>query len=131
MTANLILTIIALLFVLVGLVTLYVWNTKTKRRNISASPEPHETLESLSDTITDPASSNKELHHAINMILKHYGSLNAGNIEHYKRLLQALCTHPHTDSAIILKFEKTLRMNNAAYGHDLEKSLGIGLASRG
>lgn len=130
MTANLILTIVGLLFLLIALVALYVWLGKSKKV-IDVTPASIETFESLSEVIINRSSSSRELHHAVEMILKHFGTINAHTIGKYKHLLEALCTHPRTDSKLVLQFEKTLRTNNPDYSHDIEKALAVGLASRG
>lgn len=130
MTANLILTIIGLLFLLIALVALYVWLGKSKKV-IDVVPTSIETFESLSEIITNRSSSSRELHHAVEMILAHFGTINAHTAGKYMHLLEALCTHPRTDSKLVLQFEKTLRTNNPSYSHDIEKSLALGLASRG
>lgn len=129
-TANLILTIVGLLFLLIVLVALYVWLGKSKTTVVEV-PKGIETFESLSEIIKSRASSARELNHAVEMILEHFGTMNAHSVGKYKHLLEALCTHPRTDSKLILKFEKTLRTNNPDYTHDIEKSLAVGLAARG
>ncbi|HLD23755.1 MAG TPA: hypothetical protein VJA83_07410 [Sulfuricurvum sp.] len=129
-TADLILTIAGLLFVLILLVTLYVWSSKGKTVSVVA-PSTIETFESLSEIIKNRSSSARELHHAVEMILNHFGTMTSHTVGKYKLLLEGLCVHPHTDSKLILRFEKTLRMNNPTYAHDIEKSLALGLAQRG
>jgi len=129
-TANLVLTMIGLLFLLIGLVALYVWIGKSKTPAAS-TPVTIETFESLSDIIKNRSSSARELHHAVDMILKRFGSINAHTIGKYQYLLETLCVHPHTDSKLILRFEKTLRTNNPDYSSVIEKSLASGLAQRG
>lgn len=129
-TANLVLTMIGLLFLLIGLVALYVWIGKSKTLTETA-PSSIETFESLSSIIKNRSSSARELHHAVEMILSHFGTMNAHTVGKYRYLLEALCVHPHTDSKLILLFEKTLRTNNPDYTHEIEKSLAIGLAKRG
>lgn len=129
-TANLILTIAGLLFILIVLVALYVWSNKSK-----TVPETVlttiETFESLSDIIKNRSSSARELNHAVEVILSRFGTMTSHTVGKYKLLLEELCTHPRTDSKLILRFEKTLRMNNPTYAHDIEKSLALGLAQRG
>lgn len=129
-TADLILTIAGLLLLLIVLVGVYVWLGKGKTTTVSA-PVGIETFESLSEIITNRSSSSRELHHAVEMILAHFGTINSHTAGKYMHLVQALCTHPRTDSKIVLLFEKTLRANNPSYSHDIEKSLALGLASRG
>ncbi len=129
-TANLILTIIGLLFLLITLVGIYVWSSKSKKGVVEA-PESVETFESLSAVIKTPSSSTAELHHAVGMILKRFGTITSQTLGTYKYLLESLCVHPKTDSKLILTFEKTLRQNNPTFAHDIEQALAIGLAARG
>lgn len=129
-TANLILTIVGLLFLLIALVALYVWLGKSKTTAVS-TPASIETFESLSEIIKSRSSSSRELNHAVEMILDHFASMNSHTVEKYKHLLESLCTHPRTDSKLILRFEKTLRTNNPDYSHEIEKALAVGLAQRG
>lgn len=129
-TANLVLMMIGLLFLLIGLVALYVWIGKSKTIAVSV-PETIETFESLSNIIKNRSSSARELNHAVEMILNHFGTMNAHTSGKYKHLLEELCVHPRTDSKLILRFEKTLRTNNPDYTNEIEKSLAVGLAKRG
>jgi hypothetical protein len=129
-TADLILTIAGLLILLIVLVMLYVWIGKSKPV-VSEVPNVIETFESLSAMINERSSSTKELYHATEMILKHFGHINGHTLGKYTHLLETLCTHPRTDSKLILHFEKTLRSNNPDYTHEIEKALALGLASRG
>ncbi len=126
---NLILTIVGLLFILILLVALYVWNSKSKP--VANDPKHIETFESLSDIIKNRSSSSRELHHAVDVILNRFGTMTSHTIGKYKALLETLCVHPHTNSQLILRFEKTLRTNNPNYSHDIEQSLARGLAARG
>lgn len=129
-TINLILTIVGLLFVLILLVGIYVWSGKGKT-TAHVSPATIETFESLSAILKNRASSASELKHAVEMILSRFGTINSHTIGTYKHLVESLCIHPHTDSKLILRFEKTLRQTNPTYAHDIEQSLGVGLAARG
>lgn len=131
MTVNLILMIAGLLFLLVALVVLYIWIGKSKPIPAPAQPQKIETFESLSEIIKNRASSSSDLNHAVEMILSRFAHINSHTLNKYQHLLEALCTHPHTDSKLILRFEKTLRTTNPDYAHEIEKALSIGLASRG
>ena len=129
-TVNLIFTIAGLLFVLIALVGIYVWSAKGKTVPAS-SPESIETFESLSTVIQNRASSHAQLHHAVEMIVNHFGVISPATIATYKSLVESLCVHPHTDSKLVLRFEKALRQTNPKYAHDIEHALSIGLAARG
>jgi len=126
---NLILTIVGLLFVLILLVSLYVWGNK--RKAVSVAPENIETFESLSAIINNRSSGSAALTHAVEMILSRFGTITPHSVGSYKHLVQSLCVHPRTDSKLILRFEKTLRVNNPSFSHEIEKALAAGLAARG
>lgn len=129
-TVNLILTIVGLLFLLIALVALYVWGSKSK--NSQSAPTPSaETFESLSHIITATSSSKADLNHAVEAILSRFSHIDSHTIGKYMHLLEALCVHPHTDSKLILRFEKTLRTANPSFSDEIEKALAIGLAARG
>jgi hypothetical protein len=129
-TVNLIFTIAGLLFVLIALVGIYVWSSKGK--NVPPpSPESIETFESLSALIQNRASDNAQLSHAVEMIVKHFGTISSSALPIYKNLLESLCIHPRTDSKLILRFEKALRQANPKYSHEIEQALALGLAARG
>lgn len=126
---NLILTIVGLLFVLILLVSLYVWGNK--RKAVSVAPANIETFESLSAIIKNRSSGSAELSHAVEMILSRFGTITPHSVASYKNLVQSLCVHPRTDSKLILRFEKTLRVNNPPFSHEIENALAAGLAARG
>ena len=127
---NLILTIVGLLFLLIALVALYVWSSKKKTAIPEASANV-ETFETISAIIKNSSSSSAELTHAVDMILSRFGTMTSHSVGSYKHLLEALCTHPKTDSKLILRFEKTLRTNNPTHAHEIEQALALGLAARG
>ncbi len=129
-TVNLILTIVGLLFLLIALVGLYVWRSKSKTLPM-APTQAIETFETLSRIITSPSSNKADLNHAVEAILSRFSHIDSHTISRYKYLLEALCVHPHTDSKLILHFEKTLRSTNPTFSDDIEKALAIGLAARG
>jgi hypothetical protein len=128
-TVNLILTIVGLLFVLIVLVAIYVWSSKSKVA--VDTPVNIETFESLSAVIKNHLASSAELHHAVETILKRFGTISSQTIGAYKHLLESLCVHPKTDSKLILSFEKNLRLSNPSFAHEIEQALAIGLAARG
>ena len=129
-TVNLIFTIAGLLFVLIALVGIYVWSSKGKAPP-SSSVESVETFESLSAVIQNRASSNAQLSHAVEMIVNHFGTISPSALPLYENLVETLCIHPHTDSKLILRFEKALRQSNTKYSHEIEQALALGLAARG
>jgi len=120
-----------LLVVLILLVMLYVWIGRSKRKVVPEIIVPV-TFESLQAIIHHPSSTNRELNHAVNTIIERFIDVGSGNrgFEKYASLLKKLCTHPHTDSKIILQFEKALRVANPRYKEEVEKALSLGLAER-
>lgn len=129
MSATLILTLVSLLFLLVALVSLYVWRSRSKALSAAseAVPETFETYEAL---IRNPASDSKDLEKAVKGILERFSHIEPSRWNRYRNVLIHLCTHPHTDSKLILVFEKGLRAANEKYAHEIEKTLGEGLAAR-
>jgi hypothetical protein len=128
-TVNLIFTIVGLLFVLIALVGIYVWSSKSKVP--LSSPESIETFESLSAVIQNRSSNNAQLDHAVAVIVNHFVLISPSALPAYKNLLESLCVHPNTDSKLILRFEKALRQANPKYSHEIEQALALGLAARG
>jgi hypothetical protein len=130
MPTNLILTLVGLLFLLIALVFVYVWlgHTRTKA---PAVPETVETFESLREIINSRASSNAQLNRAVTLIIERFAHIDPRHIAAYQHLLQTLCVHPHTDSKLILRFERAMREANPSRSHDIEQALAIGLAARG
>ncbi len=120
-----------LLIILILLVGLYVWIGRSKRKSVEDVDVPV-TFASLQAVIHHPSSTNRELNDAVNIIVEKFievGSTQRG-FEKYSALLKKLCTHPHTDSKIILRFEKALRVANPRYKEEIEKALRLGLAQR-
>jgi hypothetical protein len=120
-----------LLVILILLVVLYVWIGRSKKKSVPESVVPV-TFESLQAVIYHSTSTNSELKHAVNVITEQFIDIGSGErvFEKYASLLKKLCTHPHTDSKIILHFEKALRVANPRYKEEVEKALRLGLAER-
>lgn len=129
MPTTLILTLLGLLFLLIVLVLAYVWIGRSRRR-APVVPEAVETFESLREVIKNSASTNAQLNRAVTMIIDHFARIDPHRTEMYKNILETLCIHPHTDSKLILRFEKGLREANPALTHEIEQALVIGLAAR-
>ncbi|MFA6143563.1 MAG: hypothetical protein WCW84_00665 [Sulfurimonas sp.] len=120
-----------LLVVLILLVVLYVWIGRSKKKIIPETIVPV-TFESLQAVIHHSSSTNSDLNHAVTLIIKRFIDVGSGNreFETYASLLKKLCTHPNTDSKIILQFEKALRAANPRYKEEVEKALKLGLQLR-
>lgn len=129
MPTTLILTMVGLLFLLIVLVFIYVWIARTRVSTPSPS-ETIETFESLSAIIKNRSSNAQELHHAVERILRDFASITPHTRKIYQDLIEMLCLHPHTDSKLILRFEKGLRTANPQYSEEIEYALRVGLAAR-
>lgn len=129
MSATLILTLVSLLFLLVALVSLYVWRSRSKAASAVAESAP-ETFETYEALIRNPSSGPQDLERAVRGILERFAHIDSSRLSRYRTLIMHLCTHPRTDSKLILAFEKGLRAANEKYAHEIEKALGEGLAAR-
>lgn len=129
MSTTLILTMVGLLFLLIGLVFLYVWVSRT-RKHVVPVIEPVESFETLSAILQSPLSSNAQLHLAVSRILERFAHIESHRLSKYKQLVEAVCVHAQSDSKLVLRFEKGLRTVNPAYSSEIEQALSIGLAAR-
>lgn len=130
MPISLILTMVGLLFLLIALVFAYVYRSRSSKK-ITPVSQTTETFESLRDVILNPASDADALRYAVIRVVERFGSIDSHTIGVYQHLLKSLCTHPRTDSKLILQFEKGLRAANPQFSHQIESALAAGLASRG
>lgn len=117
--------VVALLFMLILLVFLYVWLGRTQTTE-TAEPE---TFESLCRVIYAHTATNKALNYAADTILNRFGTIQEYTV--YEKLLKALCLHANTDSALVSRFEKILRDNNPKFKEKIQKTLKEGLSKRG
>lgn len=129
MSTTLILTMVGLLFLLIGLVFVYVWISRARKHAIPLV-EPVETFETLSAILQSPASSNAQLHNAVSRILERFSHIDSHQLSKYKHLVEAVCVHAQSDSKLVLRFEKGLRSANPTYNSEIEHALSVGLASR-
>ncbi len=130
MPTTLILMMVGLLFLLVTLVFVYVWTSRSKVTPADQNRST-ETLDTLIAIVQNRSSREDDLVYAIDRILARHGSIEAQNFERYERLIIELCVHPNTASKLILRFEKTLRSLNPEYAGQIERALAQGLAQRG
>lgn len=130
MPTTLILTMVGLLFLLIALVSIYVWIGRSRKNSID-SVKSIETFESLSSIIKNRMSGGDELQRASELLLEHYGTIEPHTLKQYQALIETLCIHPRTDSKLILRFEKSLRSANPRFAHEIEHALALGLAARG
>ena len=126
-TFTLVITMVSLLFSLIFLVFVYVWMTRTKKNGVSDANAP-ETFESLEAIIRTSSSTNKALTHAVDTILERFATI--GDYSRYEVLIETICLHPNTDSKLVSRFEKSLRMANPKYKEKIQKALREGLTRR-
>ncbi len=117
-----------LLFVLIVLVFVYVWMGRVHQPEEAIVPE---TFESLSSIIRARSSTNAELSRAVSLLIKNFVRIEAHNTGAYMQLIEMLCIHPHTDSKMLLRFEKALREANPSHAAEIKHALNTGLAARG
>lgn len=123
-----------LLIILIFLVWIYVWIGRAKKRIVANIEQPivPVTFESLQSIIHNPSSTNSELNNAVDILLEKFIIIGSESrkSEYYSSMLEKLCIHPNTDSKVILRFEKRLRIENPHYKEELENALRLGLAER-
>lgn len=124
---TLLLILVGLLFTLIVLVLLYVWIGRSKKNSIDDASAP-ETFESLEAIIHTSSSTNKALTHAVDTILERFATI--GDYSRYEVLIETICLHPNTDSKLVSRFEKSLRMANPKYKEKIQKALREGLTRR-
>lgn len=127
---TLLIAMISLLFASILLVVVYVWLGRTKSAGVAKVPE---TFESLQELINHSASSNKQINHAVSVLIEKFIHIGEGTRDyvHYEAMIERLCFHANTDSKVILRFEKALREANPKFKEKIEKALKHGLSKRG
>lgn len=125
---TLLLTLVGLLFFLILLVFFYIMMGRKPKLPEVRDPSIPLTFEQLEAIIYLPASSNAALNSAAKEILKRFISI--GEFSHYRKLIEAICTHANTDSKLISDFEKQLRDANPKHKEEIRKALKEGLAKR-
>ena len=123
----LVLVLEGLLVLFIALVSIYVWSARTKKD----APLGHEaviTFETMRRVISENASSNAQINHAVDTIIERYAHID--DFGAYRPLLEKLCVHPATDSKVILRFQKALIAANPKHKDQIEKTLQLGLAGR-
>lgn len=113
--------------------------TKTKSQEKEILKEKSLTdIPTLLAIIKNKKSTAKELSDALNLMLKHHGTIapKLGARSHpdfdiYMGILFAICRHPNTNKDIILNFNRELDKKNPAYKKDINDAVAKGLNSRG
>lgn len=127
---TLFLILVVLLFLLMGLVVVYVWINRSKPL---ASPEGRAlNFGELKALIHDKHSDNRTLNSVVNEIIERFIVIDGTErtIEDFTGMIEVLCVHAHTDSKMILKLDKALRNANPRYKERIEKSIKTALAER-
>ena len=128
---TLILVMVGLLLLFILLVSIYVWSARIKKV-APVNSEPVMTFETMCAVINHASSKNHELNRAVDTIIERYCSVIEGErpFDVYASLLAKLCVHPHTDSKVILRFQRAVLAANPNYKEQIEKTLKLGLAGR-
>lgn len=116
-----------LLVLFIVLVAVYVSMGRSKKA-VRVSGATVITFETMCAIINRTSATNPELNRAIDTIIERYSHI--GDFDVYGSLLEKLCTHPHTDSKVILRFQKALITANPKYKEQIEQRLKVGLAGR-
>lgn len=128
---TLILAMASLLLLFIGLVSIYVWSGRSKKI-VSTSADVVVTFETMCAVINHASSNNSEINRAVDTIIERYCDVSEGErpFDVYASLLAKLCVHPHTDSKVILRFQRAVLAANPKYKDSIEKTLKLGLAGR-
>jgi hypothetical protein len=128
---TLILVMAGLLVLFMVLVSIYVWRARPKQ-TIVQHEETAVTFPMLCGVINHASSKNPELNRAVDTIIERYCDVVEGerSFDVYASLLAKLCVHPHTDSKMILRFQRAVLKANPNYREQIEKTLKLGLAGR-
>jgi len=100
--------------------------------------KPNTDLEYLRSVIRNRKSNEQELEEALDLILKHHGTIpkKLGMRPHpgfdaYIDILVYICRHPNATKEIIIKFDFGLEKKNPDYKMEINTALSKGLTSRG
>lgn len=120
-----------LLLVFITLVFIYVWIGRSKK-TVVQHEQTAVTFSTLCTVINHASSTNPELNRAVDTIIERYCDVVEGErpIDVYLLLLTKLCVHPHTDSKLILRFQRAVLRANPRYKEEIERTLKMGLAGR-
>jgi hypothetical protein len=136
-----------LIVVLGILVFLLVVSSKSKKAQSAeilgvVEKEPRESkpatdLPTLVNIINNQKSTSKELHAALDLIMKHHGDIHPkiGSNMHpeaeiYMKILFSICRHPNTNKDIILGFNRALERKNPDYKIEINEAIRNGLNAR-
>jgi hypothetical protein len=140
------LIILIVICVLVLGILLYLYLSSAKKREAKKKVESVEVKErvkvpsfaKLAETIKLSASTNEQLHEAVDLILKHYPKIKPKNgtspskdFKRYADVIFSVTTHPNTDKELVLKLDRELSKHNPSYRREIDEMLNRGLSARG
>ncbi|MEA3228266.1 MAG: hypothetical protein U9P38_04250 [Campylobacterota bacterium] len=121
---------IGLIIVLAILLFFLLFLQKSKRKkSYQKSQKRVPSFNSLVAIIKDKQSSTKELQKSLDLIINYYGIVE--NIDIYRDVFLNICTHPHTETKMILKFDRELSKKNPKYKTEINSAIFEGLELRG
>ena len=127
-------SLIALVEVGIGLILIlailifFLFQQKKKLKKEKLLEEIIPSFETLLLVIKDTSSTTDKLANSLNTIIEYYGTIDDMDI--YSDILYKICTHPHTDTSLILKFDKELRKRNPNYKKEINSAISEGLSLR-
>lgn len=133
---------IGLVIVLALLIFLFFIKPKREKKREREKREAkkkssHKSLQEYVDIIKDKTSTTEDLEEAVDSILKYYGTIHSklGTRTHpdfdiYLGALFRICTHPNTNTKIILKLNRGLEKQNPSYAKEINDAITRGLNSR-
>lgn len=129
---TLILVMAGLLLLFIVLVFIYVWSARLKKEVVLNDEATVVTFPMMCAVINHASSKNPELNRAVDTIIERYCDVIEGErpFDVYASLLAKLCVHPHTDSKVILRFQRAVLAANPRQKEEIERTLKMGLAGR-
>jgi len=95
-------------------------------------------LDVLVSIIKNKKSDSKKLSFALDMILKHHGTVHKKmgvrahkDFDIYMDILFTLCRHPNANKDLIINFDRELTRLNQDYKQEINSAISKGLNSRG
>ncbi len=128
-TANLIIVIFFLVFVLGFLLFLFFKNKKKSKPIYKKVVDDTKTnFENLLEVLKNKKSSTQELSECIDILLKDYKNIE--NFDNYEKAIIYLCNHPNTNKRLIIRLDTTLEKYNPSFKAKIASALKMGLDSR-
>jgi len=138
-------SLLGLISLLAILMFILLWNFKEKKKSAQAKEMPLEkkteadtSLMALRKIIRNPNASARELHDALELVLKYHrnihpkvGTRTHPDFDSYAEILFHLGRHKHVNKDILIHFDKELEMSNPSYKKEINDALMRGLDSRG